>query len=70
MMSLATCLIIAPWTIRNYLVFREIVPIRSNGLAEIYFANCGFETHPLGPSMEYQALGEAAFTVPGRSSRD
>lgn len=62
MMSLATCLIIAPWTIRNYLVFREVVPIRSNGVAEIYFANCGFETHPLGPSMEYQALGEAAFT--------
>ena len=62
-MSLATCLIIAPWTLRNYLVFREIVPIRSNGLAEIYFANCGFETHPLGSSMEYQALGEAAFTA-------
>jgi hypothetical protein len=43
-------------------VFRELLPIRSNGLAEVYFGNCGFELHPLGPSMEYQRLGEAAFT--------
>jgi hypothetical protein len=39
------------------------MPVRSNGLAEVYFANCGFRTHPLGPSMEYQNLGEAAFTA-------
>jgi len=52
-----------PWTVRNYVVFHEILPIRSNGLAEVYFANCGFELHPLGPSMEYQRLGEPAFTA-------
>ena len=54
---------IVPWTIRNYVAFHEIMPIRSNGLAEVYFANCGFGTHPLGPSMEYQNLGDAAFTA-------
>jgi hypothetical protein len=43
------------------------VPIRSNGLTEVYFANCGFGTHPLGPSMEYQTLGESEFTA--RASR-
>jgi hypothetical protein len=55
--------VIVPWTIRNYIVFHEIMPIRSNGLSEVYFANCGFDIHPLGPSMEYQHLGEAAFTA-------
>jgi len=28
---------------------------------EIYFGNVSFYVHPLGPSMEYQRLGEAAF---------
>jgi hypothetical protein len=39
------------------------MPIRSNGLTEVYFANRGFGTHPLGPSMEYQTLGESEFTA-------
>jgi hypothetical protein len=56
-------LLIIPWTIRNYVVFHKIAPIRSNGLTEVYFANCGFGTHPLGPSMEYQTLGESEFTA-------
>lgn len=62
-LAMFTSLVIVPWTVRNYIVFHEIMPIRSNGLAEIYFANCGFDTHPLGPGMEYQNLGEAAFTA-------
>jgi hypothetical protein len=62
-LAVVTGLVIVPWTVRNYVVFHEIMPIRSNGLAEVYFANCGFSTHPLGPSMEYQKLGEAAFTA-------
>jgi hypothetical protein len=62
-LAMFTVLVIVPWTIRNYVAFHEIMPIRSNGLAEVYFANCGFGTHPLGPSMEYQNLGEAAFTA-------
>jgi hypothetical protein len=66
-MSISTVITIAPWTVRNYAVFHEILPIRSNGLTEVYFVNCGFETHPLGQSMEYQRLGEAAFTTRANS---
>lgn len=62
-LAMLTSSTIVPWTVRNYVVFHEIIPIRSDGLAEVYFANCGFRTHPLGPSMEYQNLGEAAFTA-------
>ncbi len=62
-LALCVGLVIVPWTTRNYVVFHQIMPIRSNGLTEVYFANCGFGTHPLGPSMEYQNLGEAAFTA-------
>jgi hypothetical protein len=62
-LAMLTSLVIVPWTIRNYMVFHELIPIRSDGLAEVYFANCGFRTHPLGASMEYQSLGEAAFTA-------
>jgi len=62
-MAIFTAMLIVPWTIRNYVVFQRIMPIRSNALAEVYFTNCGFGTHPLGQSMEYQNLGEAAFTA-------
>lgn len=55
--------VIAPWTARNYLVFHRVIPIRSNGLAEVYFANGGIAAHPLGHSMEYQSMGEVAFTA-------
>ena len=47
-MLLVAVIVIAPWTVRNYFVFHEMLPIRSNGLAEVYFGNCGFELHPLG----------------------
>ncbi|MDP9159632.1 MAG: glycosyltransferase family 39 protein [Acidobacteriota bacterium] len=62
MMGVAA-LVILPWTVRNYVVFQRIMLVRSNGLAEVYFGNCGFDTHPLGQSMEYQRLGEAEFTA-------
>ena len=62
-MVLSTILVLVPWTVRNYLAFHKILPIRSNGLTEVYFANYGFDTHPLGPSMQYQNQGEAAFTA-------
>jgi hypothetical protein len=62
-MTIFTVILIIPWTVRNYVVFHEVMLIRSNGLAEVYFANGGFDIHPLGQSMEYQRLGEAAFTA-------
>jgi len=62
-LSLCTIGVILPWTVRNYVAFHRIILVRSNGLAEVYFANGGFQTHPLGPSMEYQRLGEGEFTA-------
>jgi Dolichyl-phosphate-mannose-protein mannosyltransferase len=40
-LALVAGLVIVPRTVRNYVVFHEIMPIRSNGLAEVYFANRG-----------------------------
>jgi hypothetical protein len=54
-------LVLVPWLVRDYVVFHRFIPVRSNGLVEIYFGNLGSEVHPLGPSMEYQKLGEPAF---------
>lgn len=57
----AAFLVLMPWLVRDFVVFHRLLPVRSNGLAEVYFGNLGFEMHPLGPSMEYQRLGETAF---------
>jgi hypothetical protein len=63
LMAAVALIVIFPWTVRNYIVFHQFMLVRSNGLAEVYFANVGFETHPLGQSMEYQRMGEGAFTA-------
>lgn len=55
-------LIVSPWIVRDYVAFHRFIPIRSNGAAEIYFANVSYSEHPLGNSMEYQNLGEVEFT--------
>jgi hypothetical protein len=54
-------IVLLPWMIRNYQQFGRIFFIRSNFAAEIYFANVGYETHPSGPSGEYQRLGETEY---------
>lgn len=54
---------LAPWMIRDAMIFHRFVPVRDNGLAEIYFANVGYEENPSGGSMEYQRLGEAKFVT-------
>jgi len=66
-LALAMLLIITPWTLRNFVAFHTLMPIRSNGWAEIYFGNVGFELHPSGPSMQYQAMGEVAFVEKTKS---
>src|ERR1700722_5987252 len=38
-MATVTVMVIIPWTIRNSVVFHEVLLVRSNGLADIYFAN-------------------------------
>jgi len=57
--AFAAC--VAPWMMRNAFVMHRLFPIRSNLWAEIYFGNADFGYHPLGPSMEYQRLGEMRF---------
>jgi len=55
------CLLILPWTLRNYLVFQKFIPVRSNFWAEMSYGNLGFQNHATGDWMEYQRLGEVGF---------
>ena len=57
----AMVLVITPWMLRNFAVFHTVMPLRSNGWAEIYFGNVSFDPHPGGRSMQYQTMGEVAF---------
>jgi hypothetical protein len=68
-------LVLAPWTVRNYLVLGRLVPVKSNLAYELYQSQClqpdgliqltTFSTHPnatLGVErIEYKAVGEMAF---------
>jgi hypothetical protein len=72
---LAAVLTLAPWTIRNYLVFGRLIPIKSNLAYELYQSQClladgilqghTFARHPyqgVNPEgKEYARLGEMAF---------
>ena len=57
----ASGLVLLPWTLRNFLVFHKLIPVRDKFWAEVFFENIGFQTHPLKTSMEYQRLGELQF---------
>ncbi len=73
--ALAAGLALAPWTVRNYLVFGRLVPVKSNLAYELYQSQClqkdgliqssTFSHHPGGGSglegREYTRLGETAF---------
>jgi hypothetical protein len=66
---------LAPWTIRNYLVFGRLVPVKSNAAYELYQSQClqkgglihnsTFTHHPCGSAtrerQEYTQLGEIAY---------
>jgi hypothetical protein len=72
---LAAGLALAPWAIRNYLVFGRWVPVKSNLAYELYQSQClqpdgllqgtTFNFHPFRSTtaerQEYNALGEAGF---------
>jgi hypothetical protein len=72
---LFAALIVAPWLIRNYVVFDRLIPIKSNLAYELYQSQClqpdgliqrnTFASHPFGSAsrerQEYKALGEVAF---------
>lgn len=68
-------LTLAPWTIRNYLVFGRLIPIKSNLAYELYQSHClqqqglmkgaTFSHHPFRTHRqerrEYERLGEVAY---------
>jgi prepilin-type N-terminal cleavage/methylation domain-containing protein len=68
-------LALAPWTVRNYLVFGRLIPVKSNAAYELYQSQClqpdgliqskTFATHPYAAAgrerQEYKAVGEMAF---------
>jgi hypothetical protein len=73
---LAAGLVLAPWTIRNYVVLGRLIPVKSNAAYELYQSQCltpdglirsaTFATHPNNASSgrerrEYGELGEMAF---------
>ncbi len=73
--ALAAGLAIAPWTIRNFVVFGRLIPVKSNAAYELYQSQClqptgllhgtTFASHPYGSGTrerrEYRTLGEMAF---------
>jgi hypothetical protein len=64
---------LAPWTVRNYLVFGRLLPVKSNLAFELYQSQClqrdgllrNFHSHPAGgggpEGRVYRRLGEMAF---------
>lgn len=70
---LAAALTVAPWTIRNYLVFGRLIPLKSNLFFEAYQTQClqpdgllsDWSGHPGSPQhaegRAYRALCETAF---------
>jgi hypothetical protein len=68
-------LTLAPWTVRNYLVFGRLIPVKSNLSFELYQSEClqpdgllqttTFKAHPIaaahGSRREYRTLGEITF---------
>jgi hypothetical protein len=72
--TIVSIAIVAPWIARNYLVFDRLVPIKSNGMFELWQSQCAdddgifdHETAQSHPYLnfevreEYKRLGEIAF---------
>lgn len=68
MASVLTCVVVlVPWTIRNYVTFHRVMPIRDNFGLELWLGNHEGVTHvfdnafPLLNPSEYNRLGEIPF---------
>ena len=75
LMLAAAMLVLAPWTIRNYLVFGRWIPVKSNLAYELYQSHClqsdgllsseGTNRHPIHhysrERRAYESLGEIAY---------
>jgi hypothetical protein len=73
LVALVAGLTVAPWTVRNYLVFGRLIPMKSNLALEMYQSQClqadgmlqTFQGHPGDAGsperQEYRTLGEVAY---------
>ena len=75
LMLAAALLVLPPWTIRNYLVFSRLIPVKSNLAYELYQSHClqsdgllnngGTNRHPIHhysrERRAYESLGEIAY---------
>jgi hypothetical protein len=73
LVGLVAALTLAPWTVRNYLAFGRLIPMKSNLALELYQSQClqadgllqSFQGHPGDANSperrEYRALGETAY---------
>lgn len=78
--SVAVCIVLLlPWTVRNYVTFGRLIPIRDNLGLELWIGNHTGVTHlynfrpdfPLYDPTEYNRLGEISFMESrGRIARD
>jgi Dolichyl-phosphate-mannose-protein mannosyltransferase len=63
--SVAMCvLVVTPWTIRNYVVFHQLIPLRDNFGLEFWVGNhekTDGSVFPLSDPAEYNRLGEIQF---------
>jgi hypothetical protein len=73
--GVVAAVVLTPWTVRNWLVFGRLIPVKSNLAYELYQSQClqpdgliqskTFATHPYTAAgrerQEYKALGETAF---------
>ncbi|MGC2247493.1 MAG: glycosyltransferase family 39 protein, partial [Terriglobales bacterium] len=69
--TLATLIVITPWTIRNYELFHKLIPVRSGLGLELYIGNNGYDlswvnrdlhpNHNAAEQSEYERDGEIAY---------
>jgi hypothetical protein len=71
--ALCAGLALTPWTVRNYLVFGRLIPVKSNLAFEMYQSQClqkdgllrDFHSHPGGQAgregQEYRKFGESVY---------
>jgi 4-amino-4-deoxy-L-arabinose transferase-like glycosyltransferase len=77
LLSVAACvLVLLPWTIRNYVTFHRLIPVRDNLGMELWIGNNEAVTYlfefrggfPLLDPAEYNRLGEIAFMEAKRNA--
>ena len=63
--TLVCALTVAPWTARNWLVFGALVPVDTNGMANVYFGN-----HPRAPLLRAFDVADLPDRPPALGERE